>query len=154
MSRIPPPALLVYQLVFTHFCGGEEQRNCAGIGLMTLFLALLVGQGVEGGGSGSTCFSHPSWDCSSLSPRKRDKSTHTQDGVANGESEEVWIWTDSSAILVMSASLSQEESFFPFREAHLRAYPLQRSLSLRRSWALGPTPVRSISVRQSSSTRP
>ncbi|BCL79180.1 hypothetical protein ccbrp13_16450 [Ktedonobacteria bacterium brp13] len=47
------------------------------------------------------------------------------------------MWTDSSAILIMSASLMGMYSFFPFKEAHLSAYLLQGAISLRMSWVCG-----------------
>ena len=48
------------------------------------------------------------------------------DGVAGCVSAEVWIQTDPSAILLISASLKGCNWFFPFKEAHFSAYLLQR----------------------------
>jgi len=44
-----------------------------------------------------------------------------QQGIAGRDSEEVWILTEPSAILIMSASLRGIHWFFPLKEAHLYA---------------------------------
>jgi len=59
-----------------------------------------------------------------------------QQGVVGRDSEEVWIRTDPSTILIMSASLRGIHWFFPLKEAHFYACLLQVTTSLRKSWVV------------------
>ena len=58
-----------------------------------------------------------------------------QEGVEGTDSEEVWICTDPSAILVICASLRESVCFFLLKKAHVYLCSLQVSSSLRIPWA-------------------
>src|SRR6266699_257624 len=57
-----------------------------------------------------------------------------QEGVAGTDSEEVWICTDPSAILVICASLRESVCFFLLKKAHVYPCLLHVSRSLRIAW--------------------
>jgi hypothetical protein len=57
-----------------------------------------------------------------------------QEGVEETDSEEVWMLTDPSAILVICTSLREWKWFFSLREAHFYPYSPQLNSSLRIAW--------------------
>jgi len=57
-----------------------------------------------------------------------------QEGVETTDSEEVWILTDPSMILVICTSLRKWSLFFLLKEAHFYACSLLFSSSLRIAW--------------------